>query len=99
MFRSVANSLGNMKVSTPLVNFFKRIAFKSGRLKAITATARKLAVLVYTMLKNGESYQPEKMERDRDQLKVQQIKKIKKNLHKFGISLGDLGWSVDIQVA
>jgi len=98
-FRQVANSIGNMKDSNPLVNFFKRVAFKSSRKKAITATARKVAVLIYTMLKNGEAYQPEKLERDREQLKVMQIRKIKKNLHKFGISIQDLGWNVDFKIA
>lgn len=98
-FRQVANSIGNMKGSNPLVNFFRRVAFKSSRTKAITATARKVAVLVYTLLTKREAYQPEKMERDKEQVKVMQIKKIRKNLHKFGISLGDLGWNVDFQAS
>lgn len=98
-FRQVANSIGNMKDSNPLVNFFRRVAFKSSRKKAITATARKLAVLIYTMLKKGEAYQPEKMERDKEQVKVMQIRKIKKNLHKFDISIQDLGWNVDFKAA
>ena len=55
-----------MKDSNPLVNFFRRVAFKSSRKKAITATARKVAVLIYTMLKNGEAYQAEKLERDKE---------------------------------
>ncbi len=96
-FRMVANSIGNMKGSNPLANFFKRVAFKSSRLSAITATARKLSVVIYKMLTTGSAYEPAKMERDQAQVKVLQIKKIKKNLHKFGISIADLGWTVDSQ--
>ena len=48
-FRMVANSLGNMKKPNPMTAFFQRIAYKAGRIKAITATARKLAVVVYEM--------------------------------------------------
>ena len=54
----VANSLGNMKKPNPMTAFFQRIAYKAGRIKAITATARKLAVVVYKMLTTGEAYEP-----------------------------------------
>lgn len=92
-FRLVANSIGNIKNSNPLTNFFKRIAYRSSRMKAITATARKLSVIVYKMLKNKEEFQKEKLEQNVEKTKAFQIKKIKKNMAKMEISLQDLGFS------
>ena len=93
-FRMVANAIGNIKTSNPLTNFFNKIAFRSSRISAVTATARKVAVIVYKMLTKNEEFQAEKVEGNKMKIKLQQIKKIKKNLHKFDISLQDLGWSV-----
>ena len=90
-FRMVANSLGNMKKANPLTAFFQRIAYKAGRIKAITATARKLSVVVYKMLTTGEAYEPTKLVRDEGQVKQLQIRQIKKKLTKFGITSQDLG--------
>jgi transposase len=36
--------------------FYRRLSARVGKSKAITATARKIAVLVYNLLKNGEAY-------------------------------------------
>lgn len=87
-FRMVANSLANMKKANPLTAFFLRIA---GRIKAITATARKLAVVVYKMLTTSEAYEPTKLVRDVAQVKQLQIRQIKKKLPKFGITGQELG--------
>lgn len=90
-FRMVANSLGNMKKPNPMTAFFQRIAYRAGRIKAITATARKVAVIVYKMLTTGEAYEPTKLVRDVAQIKQQQIRQIKKKLAKFGITGPELG--------
>lgn len=90
-FRMVANSLGNMKKPNPMTAFFQRIAYRAGRIKAITATARKLAVVVYKMLTTGEAYEPTKLMRDIASVKQQQIRQMKKKLLKFGITGADLG--------
>lgn len=44
------------RTQTALGAFYRRIAFRIGKAKAITATARKLAILVYRMLKHGLVY-------------------------------------------
>lgn len=53
--RQAANSIGNQKnhLFTP---FFKRIAYRKGRLAAITATARKLAIIIWNMIIKREPY-------------------------------------------
>jgi transposase len=51
LLRLAAMSLG--RTQTALGAFYRRLAYRVGKAKAITATARKLAILVYRML-NGE---------------------------------------------
>jgi hypothetical protein len=36
--------------------FFRRLAVRTGKAKAVTATARKIAVLLYNTLRNGMAY-------------------------------------------
>jgi transposase len=55
--RQAANSIGNQK-DHPLTHFFKRVAYKKGRVAAITATARKLAVIIYHMITRQQAYEP-----------------------------------------
>ena len=55
--RNTANAIGNLKDSTPLRGFFHRINFRKGRVSAITATARKLAVIIWNMVTKGIAYQ------------------------------------------
>lgn len=53
--RMAAMSLG--RTDTALGAFYRRLAYRVGKAKAITATARKLAILVYRTLKDGLVYQ------------------------------------------
>jgi len=55
--RQAANAIGNQKEGE-LVNFFKRVAYRKDRASAITATARKLAVIIYNMITKREGYKP-----------------------------------------
>jgi len=55
--RQSANVIGNLKEGH-LNNFFRRINYKKGRATAVSATARKLAVIIWNMLTKTEQYQP-----------------------------------------
>lgn len=55
LFRLAAVSIG--KTHTALGAFFRRLAARVGKAKAVTATARKLAFLFYKMLRYGAAYQ------------------------------------------
>jgi len=55
--RNAANSIGLMKIGA-LKTFFSRIAFKKGRAAAITATARKLATIIWSMVTRQLPYKP-----------------------------------------
>ena len=52
--RHATNAIGNLK-DTHLSDFFRRIAYRKGRATAVSATARKVGVIIWTMItqKNG----------------------------------------------
>lgn len=54
IFRLAAVSVG--RTQTALGAFYRRLAYRIGRAKAVTATARKLAILVYRCLKGDIVY-------------------------------------------
>jgi transposase len=54
ILRVAAMTLG--RTETALGAFYRRLAYRVGKAKAITATARKLAILVYHTLKDGRLY-------------------------------------------
>lgn len=55
--RQAANAIGNLK-DTHLPAFFKRVAFRRGRHSAVSATARKLAVIIWNMVTKKIPYDP-----------------------------------------
>jgi transposase len=83
--RQAANSIGNMK-NHPLLSFFQRVAYKNGRAAAITATARKLAAIIYHMIIKQQPYQPMSSETLNSKIKTQQIKNIKRRLEKLSLN-------------
>jgi len=44
------------RTQTALGAFYRRVGFRIGKAKAVTATARKLAILIYRTLKDGLVY-------------------------------------------
>ena len=74
--RQAANAIGNQKEGE-LVHFFKRIAYRKDRASAITATARKLAVIIYNMITKRESYKPSKPEALSNKVKNKIIKNLR----------------------
>ena len=89
--RNAANAIGNLKDSTPLRDFFHRINFRKGRVSAITATARKLAVIIWNMVVKGVAYQnPEGYLYLDQKRKLGLVKRIQKQITKFGLTNDDL---------
>ncbi len=87
--RNAANAVGNLKDSD-LGKFFKKIAFRKGRQAAITATARKLAVILWNMVTKREQYNPTNQYVFLDE-KRRAIAQLRKKISKFGIDPNDLG--------
>lgn len=92
--RNAANAIGNLKDSTPLRDFFQRINFRKGRTSAISATARKLAVIIWNMAVNNAEYSNPECYLFLDQKrKLGLVKRIKKQIDKFGLNPDDLGFA------
>ncbi len=91
--RQAANAIGNLK-DTHLSNFFRRIAYRKGRTAAVSATARKLAVIIWTMVTKKCQYNPPSEYLFLDQKrKLKMVKNIKKNVAKFDLKPEDFGFN------
>ena len=88
--RNAANAIGNLK-DTGLSNFFKRIAFRKGRPAAISATARKLAVIIWNMIVKNIPYKPATDYEFLDQKRKRKVQEMKKLIHRFDIKTDELG--------
>ncbi len=88
--RQAANVIGNLK-NTPLSNFFNRINFRKGRTAAISATARKLAVIIWNMIIKKQPYNNEHSYEFLDQKRKRKVQEMKKLIHKFDIKTNELG--------
>ena len=89
--RNAANSIGNLK-DTHLSNFFRRVNYRKGRTAAISATARKLAVIIWNMVTKKTPYQPPTQYLFLDQKrKLGLVNRIKKQIDKFGLKPEELG--------
>ena len=88
--RQAANSIGNLK-DTHLSDFFKRVAYRKGRQSAVSATARKLAVIIWTMVTKKVPYSPPTQYLFLDQKrKLRMLNRIKKNIAKFDLNPEEL---------
>jgi len=91
--RDAANAVGLSKKDDYLTHFFRKIAFKKGRGAAITATARKIAVILWNMIVKKEPYTPIKTKEYLEQQKQRKIKFLKKDMQKYGILINELSVS------
>lgn len=87
--RNAANTMDRTKDGA-LTRFFKRIAYKKGRGVAITATARKLAVIIWNMVVKKEPYKPLDTTSYHQMVKAQKLASIKKQMAKAGITVEQL---------
>lgn len=83
-FRQAANAIGNSK-QHPLKPFFLAILKRQGRKGAITATARKLAVIYYHMLKDQAPFQYQTSEEQAEKLRKIRLKKIQQTINELNI--------------
>ena len=91
--RNAANAIGNLKDSTPLRDFFHRINFRKGRVSAVSATARKLAVIIWNMIVKGTPYNnPEGYLYLDQKRKLGLVKRIRKQIDKFDLKPEDVGF-------
>jgi len=82
ILRMTAMSLG--RTQTALGAFYRRLAARIGKAQAITATARKLAILVYRVLKGELTYH----DRGADAYDLQQRTRVLRRLRQRAATLG-----------
>jgi transposase len=85
ILRMAAQGLG--KTMSPLAMFYKRIKSRIGGKGAITATAHKLACLVYRMLKYGKEYVKQSMEDYEKKLRQQMERSLRRKAAALGYKL------------
>ena len=90
--RRAANAIGNMKTGK-LNQFFRRIAFRYGRMAAITATARKIAVILWNMLTKNEPYKYEESVVYNERLRKMQLKNIQRRIRALNIQQDELNFT------
>ncbi|MGQ0735501.1 MAG: IS110 family transposase [Acidobacteriota bacterium] len=88
IFRLAAMTLG--RTQTALGAFYRRVAFRIGKAKAVTATARKLAILVYRALKDGLVYADPGAEMYDAQHRTHVVRRLRQRAQHLGFGLIDL---------
>jgi transposase len=78
------------KTDTPLGCFYRRKRAQLGAPKAITATARKLACLIYRLIKAGQGYQEADVRTYELKYKDQIVRSLRKRANGFGFDLVEL---------
>jgi len=87
--RQAANAIGNLK-DTHLSNFFNRVAFRKGRTAAISATARKLAVIIWNMLTHHQQYNPPTIYEYLDQKRKRKVRQLQQQIAKLDDKMNGL---------
>jgi transposase len=87
ILRMSAMSLG--RTDTALGAFYRRLAYRVGKAKAITATARKLAILVYRTLKEGLVYRDSGAATYDAQHRERLVRRLRRNAVDLGFTLID----------
>ncbi len=85
VFRTSAVAAGKSK--TALGAFYRRLKSRSGAMSAITATARKLACLFYSLLKNGNGYVEKGMNEYEEKYRDRVVKNLTKRAKELGFNL------------
>jgi transposase len=84
-FRMAAQAVSRMKI--PMAVFYHRIKARLGGKGAITATAHKLAVLVYRLLKHGTEYVRQSMDEYAAKIRVQLERSLRRKAAELGFDV------------
>lgn len=88
-FRNAANTISKKK-SGYLVTFFRKKAYQKGRAAAITATARKIAVIIWNMLTYKKEYQAMDMASYKVKAKDRMLKNIVRKMKRMDIEIQEI---------
>ena len=77
------------RTSTALGAYYRRLAYRVGKAKAITATARKIAVFVYRVLRGDINYKDPGPNAYEAQYRARTIRNLRKRAQTLGLNLID----------
>lgn len=83
--RLVATSVG--RTDTALGAFYRRLAARIGKAKALTATARKIAILFYRAMRFGLRYEDPGADQYEQRFRERVVKQLQRRAAHFGFSL------------
>ncbi|WP_139115632.1 transposase, partial [Pseudomonas sp. 25 R 14] len=75
------------RTSTALGAFYRRLAARIGKAKAVTATARKIAILFYNAMRFGMSYQDPGADQYEQRYRERVVKGLHRRAAEFGFTL------------
>ncbi len=78
------------RTQTEVGSFFRRISSRAGKAVAITATARKLSVMIWNMLTHGQEYHRRSAEAAEKRFKQRQIDLLVKRAKNMGLAVTPL---------
>jgi len=78
------------KTSTALGAYYRRIGYRIGKAKAITATARKLAILVYRVLRGDIDYSDPGADAYEVHHRTRTLRNLRHRAQQLGLGLIDL---------
>jgi transposase len=87
--RDAANTIERLK-NGHLIGFFKKIAYKKGRGAAITATARKMATIIWNMVTKNQEYNPELSPEIKAKIQSKKLKTLNRLLAELNLETADL---------
>ncbi|MBN7840630.1 IS110 family transposase, partial [Providencia rettgeri] len=83
--RLAATTVG--RSDTALGAFYRRLSSRIGKAKAVTATARKIAILFYNAMKYGTKYKDPGAEYYEERYKERVLKNLKRQAERMGMTL------------
>lgn len=86
--RMAASTLRNSQCALGV--FYRRMRYRLGPSKAITATARKIACLIYRMVTKGQEYYDLGVEKYEQKVNEQQITNLSKRARSLGFQLAEI---------
>ncbi|UYP69901.1 hypothetical protein OIU14_08535 [Thalassobacter stenotrophicus] len=84
---------------TALGALYRRLAARAGKAKAVTAPARKIAVLFYTTLQRGMTYKDPGASHYKERYRNRVLGKLKRRAKPFGYDLQELPPDADMAVS
>ncbi|AFK05644.1 ISPpu9, transposase (plasmid) [Emticicia oligotrophica DSM 17448] len=87
--KRIALNVGKMKDNNPLTTFFNKIKSKVGTMKAITATANKMARIIWTLFKKNEEFNFSKLQQ-KPINKTKVLEQMKKKISNLNLEKSEL---------